>query len=140
MQKDYYEILGVQRDASDTDLKKAYRKLAMKYHPDRNPNDKVAEEKFKEISQAYEILSDAKKRAAYDQYGHAAFDGQGGGGPGGFDFSGNNHFSDIFESVFGDFGFRQEQGPESTPKGEDLRADEKISLEDFRELIDRYFL
>ncbi|MDG6094831.1 molecular chaperone DnaJ [Acetobacter sp. AN02] len=99
---DYYAVLEVTREVSQDDLKKAYRKLAMKYHPDRNPGDAVAEEKFKEISEAYDVLKDDQKRAAYDRFGHAAFEG--GGGPGGFDFGGGfgGGLGDIFEQMFGD--------------------------------------
>ena len=121
-QRDYYEVLGVQRGASASDMKSAYRKLAMKYHPDRNPGDKVAEEKFKELSEAYEVLSDDQKRAAYDQYGHDAFQAgvlaqvQGFGG-----FSGTGSFSDIFESMFTDFGGGSGRGrhahADSSPRG-----------------------
>lgn len=103
-QLDYYAILEVSRTATADELKKSYRKLAMKYHPDRNPGDDAAEAKFKEINQAYDILKDEQKRAAYDQYGHAAFEG-GGPGPGGFDFSGGfggGGLGDIFEQMFGD--------------------------------------
>ena len=96
--KDFYEILGVQRNASDDEIKKSYRKLAMKYHPDRNKDDKESERKFKEVSAAYEILKDSEKRSAYDQYGHDAFR-QGGGGQGFGDFGGG--FSDIFEEFLG---------------------------------------
>ncbi len=101
--RDYYEVLGVNRNASDAELKKAYRALAKKYHPDMNPGDKEAEKKFKEASEAYAVLSDAQKRQQYDQFGHAAFDGTGGGagGFGGFDFSGD--MGDIFGDIFGDF-------------------------------------
>ena len=99
--RDYYELLGIARNASEEEIKKAYRKLALQYHPDRNPGDKQAEEKFKEVSEAYSVLSDAQKRAQYDQFGHAAF---GDGGPfagGGFDFSGG--FEDVFSDIFGEF-------------------------------------
>ena len=99
---DYYDLLGASRDASEDDLKKAYRKLAMKYHPDRNPDDKAAEQKFKEVSEAYHVLSDKEKRAAYDRFGHAAFDGASGGpGAGGFDFG--TSFADVFDDLFGEF-------------------------------------
>ena len=103
--RDYYEVLGITKSASKEEIKKAYRKLALKYHPDKNKGDKGAEEKFKEGSEAYHVLSDEKRKANYDQFGHAAF--QGGGtsqsGFGNFDFS--SSFSDIFEDVFSDFGF-----------------------------------
>ena len=102
--RDYYEILGVNKSASPEDIKKAYRKSAIKYHPDKNKGDKAAESKFKEASEAYHILSDKGRKANYDQFGHAAFDGNAGGrgGFGNFDFSGS--FSDIFEDLFEDFG------------------------------------
>ena len=108
--RDYYEVLGVSRDVDEADLKKAYRRLAMKYHPDRNPDDEDAEAKFKEASEAYEILSDAQKRQAYDQFGHAGVDPSQGGGQG-FGFEGN--FGDIFGDVFGDIfgGGRGGRGP-----------------------------
>lgn len=99
--KNYYEILGVSRSAEEREIKKAYKRLAMKFHPDRNPGDKESEVKFKEIKEAYEILTDAQKRAAYDQYGHAAFEQGGMGGGGGFG-GGGADFSDIFGDVFGD--------------------------------------
>ena len=107
--RDYYEVLGVQKGASEDEIKKAYRKMAKKYHPDLNPGDKEAETKFKEVNEAYEILSDSDKKARYDQFGHAGVDpnfgaGQGGygaGGFGGFDFGGAD-FSDIFGDIFGD--------------------------------------
>src|SRR5690242_8581787 len=97
----YYEVLGVVKTASAEDLKKAYRKLAMQHHPDRNPGDKEAEHKFKVLSEAYDILRDEQKRAAYDRYGHAAFE-QGGGGQGGFGFNFGEGFADIFDEMFGD--------------------------------------
>lgn len=130
MSKDYYELLGVNKGASEADLKAAYRKLAMKYHPDRNPGDKEAEHKFKEISQAYDVLKDADKRAAYDRFGHAAFEGgAGGAGPGaaGFDFS---NFSDIFDDLFGDFMGGRRGGGGGTGRGADLRYNLEISLEE----------
>jgi molecular chaperone DnaJ len=135
--KDYYELLGVAKNVTPEDLKKAYRKLAMKYHPDRNQGDKEAEAKFKEISEAYEVLSDEQKRAAYDQYGHGAFDGGMGGGAGGFrGGSGFSDFSDIFEEVFGrGFGGTggHRGGGRSThhqgQPGSDLRYDVAITLE-----------
>ena len=108
--RDYYEVLGVTKGVSEADLKKAYRKVAKKYHPDTNPGDKEAEEKFKEAAEAYAVLSDPEKRAKYDQYGHAAFEQGGGpGGFGGFDFS---DMGDIFGDIFGDMfggGSRQRQ-------------------------------
>ena len=102
--RDYYEVLGVSKSASKDEIKKAYRKLALKYHPDKNKGDKAAEEMFKEGSEAYHVLSDDKRKTNYDQFGHAAF--QGGGGQGGFgNFDFTSSFSDIFEDVFSDFGF-----------------------------------
>src|SRR5699024_1943804 len=98
---DYYEVLGVSREASEQEIKKAYKRLAMKYHPDRNKGDKDAENKFKEVKEAYEILSDAQKRAAYDQYGHAAFEAGGRSGFGGGGFNGAD-FGDVFSDIFGD--------------------------------------
>src|SRR3712207_4090786 len=101
--RDYYEVLGVSRTATDAEMKSAFRKLAMQYHPDRNPGDHEAEVKFKEINEAYQTLSDGQKRAAYGRYGHAAFANGGGGGPGfGGDFS--DFMSDIFENFFGEAG------------------------------------
>ncbi len=130
--RDYYEVLGVDRDASEKDIKKAYRRLAMKYHPDRNPDDAGAEEKFKEASEAAEVLTDSEKRATYDQFGHAAFEGGGGaGGFGGFGGGGSGSFSSIFEDVFGDIfggsgGGRRQAGPN---RGADLRYVLTLDLE-----------
>jgi molecular chaperone DnaJ len=133
--RDYYQVLGVARDASEEDLKKAYRKLAMQYHPDRNPGDKAAEAKFKELNEAYDILKDAEKRAAYDRYGHAAFEGGvgGGGGPGGGGFAGGNPFGgafeDIFEEMFGGLGRRGGRGG-AVGRGADLRTAVEVTLEE----------
>ena len=150
--RDYYEILGVSRDADDATLKKAYRALAKKYHPDMNPGDAEAEKKFKEASEAYAVLSDADKRRQYDQFGHAAFEGGAGGagGFGGFDFNGAD-FSDIFGDIFGDM-FRQSKGTsggfsyhgfgedgftgngfagrEYRRKGQDLRAQVEVTFDE----------
>jgi len=126
--RDYYEILGINRDASDDEIKKAYRKLAMKFHPDRNPDNPKAEEQFKEAKTAYEILSDAKKRAAYDQFGHAGVDQQGGAGGGGMGGFGDA-FSDIFGDIFGGGG-RSGGGRSNVYRGADLRYNLEISLED----------
>jgi len=128
--KDYYETLGVNRDASEDDLKKAYRKMAMKYHPDRNPDNPSAEAHFKEAKEAYETLSDGQKRAAYDQYGHAAFEagGMGGGNPfGGGAGAQGFDFSDIFGDIFG--GGRGGNGRSSAQRGSDLRYNLEITLE-----------
>ena len=128
--RDYYEVLGVEKGASEADLKKAYRRLAMKYHPDRNPDDENAEEKFKEATEAYEVLTDANKRAAYDQYGHAGVDPSMGGGAGGFGGGGAN-FSDIFGDVFGDiFGGGGGRGRSSVQRGSDLRYTLELDLEE----------
>src|SRR6185503_7241815 len=130
--RDYYEVLGVERKAADDEIKKAYRKLAVKFHPDKNPGDKTSEEKFKEIGEAYEALSDSQKRAAYDQYGHAAFDPRmrGGGRGGGF----HDPF-DIFREAFGGGGsifddlFGGGRGDPTGPqRGSDLRYDMEITF------------
>ncbi|ULQ58851.1 molecular chaperone DnaJ [Brucepastera parasyntrophica] len=137
--KDYYEVLGVQKSATKDDLKKAYRKLAVQYHPDKNAGNKEAEEKFKEASEAYEVLSDDQKRQIYDQYGHAGLEGMGGGGSGGFDPS---HFQG-FEDIFGDFGGifenlfgggssrrRSSSRGRSATQGASLRYDLQISFQE----------
>ena len=122
--KDYYEVLGVNRDASEGEIKKAYRKLAMKHHPDRNPDNPKSEEHFKEAKEAYEILSDAQKRAAYDQYGHAGVDQSHGGGP-----QGAGNFADAFGDIFGDI-FGGGSRRSNVYRGADLRYNLEISLED----------
>jgi molecular chaperone DnaJ len=133
-QKDYYAALGVDRNASQDEIKRAYRKMAVRYHPDKNQGDRVAEEKFKEVSEAYDILKDDQKRAAYDRYGSEQFQG-GGGGTGGFDFtSGFSSFSEIFEEMF-DGGFGQGQrgghgGKHQAQSGSDIRYDISITLEE----------
>ena len=126
--RDYYEVLGVSRDVNEADLKKAYRRMAMKYHPDKNQDNPEAEEKFKEAKEAYDILSDAQKRAAYDQYGHAGVDPSAAGAGG---FGGGASFSDIFGDVFGDiFGGGGRGGRTRAYRGSDLRYNMELSLED----------
>ncbi|GEK57078.1 chaperone protein DnaJ [Pseudoalteromonas espejiana] len=130
--RDYYEVLGVSKDAGERDIKKAYKRLAMKYHPDRTAGDKDLETKFKEVKEAYEILTDDQKRQMYDQYGHAAFEQGGGGGHGGFGGGGQGDFGDIFGDVFGDIfgggggGRRQSR----QQRGSDLRYNMDLSLEE----------
>lgn len=133
--RDYYEVLGVPRGATDEEIKKAYRKLAVKYHPDKNPGDKTAEEKFKELGEAYEALSDANKRAAYDQYGHAAFDRRAGGG-----FGGGGGFHDPFDifrevfggggSIFDDLFGGARSDPSQPHRGDDLRYDLELTFQE----------
>ena len=128
--RDYYEVLGVSKGASDSEIKSAYRKLAKKYHPDMNPGDKEAEAKFKEASEAYAVLSDADKRRQYDQFGHAAFDG-GAGGAGGFDFGGMD-MGDIFGDIFGDFfgGGRSRSQSNGPMKGQNIRTSVRITFKE----------
>lgn len=126
---DYYELLEVQRGADDATLKSAYRRLAMRWHPDKNPGDAAAEQRFKAINEAYDVLKDPQKRAAYDRYGHAAFGQQGGFGGGAQDFGG---FSDIFENIFGEFmgGGGRQRGRAGPTRGADLRHDLELTLEE----------
>jgi molecular chaperone DnaJ len=129
MKPDYYETLGVAKNASADDLKKAYRKMAMQFHPDRNHGNKDAEHKFKEVAEAYEVLSNDQRRAAYDRFGHAAFEQGGGGGFGGFEFGAG--FADIFDEMFGEIlggGGRQQTG--GAQRGQDLRYDLEITLDE----------
>jgi molecular chaperone DnaJ len=129
MKRDYYETLGVEKGADSDAVKKAFRKLAMQYHPDRNPGDKSAEQKFKELNEAYDVLKDDQKRAAYDRFGHAAFE-NGGGGRGGGGFAGGGFdFTDIFDEMFGEF-MGGRRGQASRGRGADLRYNMEISLED----------
>jgi molecular chaperone DnaJ len=129
--RDYYEVLGVARDAGEDDLKKTYRKLAMQWHPDRNQGNAEAEAKFKELNEAYDVLKDAEKRAAYDRFGHAAFEqgGPGGGGGGGGPFGGGG-FEDIFEEMFGRFGGGGRGQRAAAGRGADLRTQVEVSLEE----------
>lgn len=136
--RDYYEVLGVEKNAEEAAIKKAYRVLAKKYHPDMNPGDAEAEKKFKEASEAYAVLSDPEKRRQYDQYGHAAFDG-GAGGFGGFDFSGAD-FGDIFGDIFGDFfggGRRGSRGGSGPMKGANIRTSVRITFEEAVSGVDK---
>jgi len=135
--RDYYEVLGVSKSATDDELKKAYRKLAKKYHPDANPGDKEAEAKFKEASEAYAVLSDQDKRRQYDQFGHAAFEG-GAGGAGGFDFT-NMDMGDIFGDIFGDLfgGGRSRRSSNGPMNGANVRAAVRITFEEAVSGVDK---
>ncbi|MBI9042571.1 molecular chaperone DnaJ [Lutibacter sp.] len=142
MKKDYYEILGIAKNATPTDIKKAYRKMAIKYHPDKNPGDKQAEENFKEAAAAYEILSDENKKARYDQYGHAAFEGgQGGFGDGGMNMDDIfSQFGDIFGGAFGGGGFGGFSGGSrgrARVKGSNLRIRVKLTLEEIANGVEK---
>ena len=125
--RDYYAVLGVEKSAGGEEIKKAYRKVALKHHPDRNSGDKGAEERFKEASEAYQVLADPEKRAQYDRFGHAAFEQ--GAGFGGFDFSATG-FEDIFGDIFGDFFGGQRRGRARARRGDDLRYDLEITFEE----------
>ena len=132
--RDFYEVLGVAKDAGADDLKKAFRKLAMQHHPDRNPGDASAEQKFREVNEAYDVLKDEQKRAAYDRFGHAAFEQGGGARPGGnggfeFNFGGGGGFADIFDEMFGEF-MGGRRGGGGAGRGADLRYNMEITLED----------
>ena len=131
--RDYYEVLGLNKGASDDDIKKAYRQQAKKYHPDLHPGDKAAEEKFKEVNEAYEVLSDKEKKARYDQFGHAGVDpnfGAGGGGYGGNPFNGGIDLDDIFSSFFGGFGGRRGNAANRPQRGSDVNASITITFEE----------
>lgn len=128
--RDYYEVLGVDRGADQKEIKKAYRRLAQRHHPDRNPDDEKASELFREVTEAYEVLTDSEKRAAYDQFGHAGVDGQAGGGFGGGAGAGAGGFGDIFGDVFGDiFGGGGRRHPNAPQRGSDLRYNLEVDLE-----------
>tara|TARA_A100001011_G_scaffold132190_1_gene139220 strand:+ start:2962 stop:4089 length:1128 start_codon:yes stop_codon:yes gene_type:complete len=129
--RDYYDVLGITKRANPQEIKSAYRKLAVKFHPDKNPGDKNAEDKFKEASEAYGILSDKNKKENYDNFGHAAFENNGGGQSSGFGGFGGSDFSDIFEDFFGEFsGGRKNNKRSSNNRGSDLRYDLSITLEE----------
>ncbi|MBQ36866.1 MAG: molecular chaperone DnaJ [Gemmatimonadaceae bacterium] len=140
--RDYYEVLGLDKGADDAAIKGAYRKLALKYHPDRNPDDAEAEANFKEASEAYEVLSDEDKRAKYDRFGHAGV--QGNFGQGGFQWSDFSHatdfediFGDVFGSIFGGGGRRRSHGPSGPPKGRDLRISLELTLEEVAQGVEK---
>src|SRR2546425_7806698 len=127
--RDYYEVLGLERNASADEVKRAYRKLAVKFHPDKNPDDPHTEEKFKELNEAYDVLKDGDKRAAYDRFGHAAFEHGAGGGAHGFGADFASTFADIFDDLFG-MGGRRGGRASGRERGADLRYNMEISLEE----------
>lgn len=136
--RDFYEILGLDRSASESEIKKAYRKLALKYHPDKNPGDKEAEEKFKEAAEAYEVLSDPNKKARYDQYGHAGLGGAGGFGGGGMNMEDIfAQFGDIFGGAFGGGSFGGARGGQRVTRGTNLRVKMKLTLEEIAEGVSK---
>src|SRR5271167_4712439 len=133
--RDYYEILGVNRGAGEIELKKAYRSLAIQFHPDRNPGDKQAEERFKELNEAYQVLSDPERRAQYDRYGHAAFQGPQANG---FGFEFTQGFEEVFSDIFGDFfGTGRGRTRSRTRRGDDLRYDLEIEFEEAARGVER---
>jgi molecular chaperone DnaJ len=134
--RDYYEVLGIARGVNDEEIKKAYRRLAIQYHPDRNPGDRQAEERFKEINEAYQVLSDPEKRLQYDRFGHAAF--QGPQGPGGFGFDFSQGFEDVFSDIFGDFfGTGRGRSRSRSRRGDDLRYDLEVEFEEAHRGVDK---
>jgi molecular chaperone DnaJ len=137
--QDYYEVLGIPKNASSAEIKKAYRKMAIKYHPDKNPDDASAEEKFKIAAEAYEVLSDSNKKARYDQFGHQAFEGAGGFGGAGMNMEDIfSQFGDIFGSAFGGGSFGGFSGQrQRRPKGSDLRIRVKLSLEEIANGVEK---
>ena len=135
--RDYYDVLGVQKDSDSSTIKSAYRKMAMKFHPDRNPGDTEAEKNFKEASEAYEVLSNNEKRQAYDNYGHSAFEQQGGGSGFGGGFEGFGSFSDIFEDFFGDMGGGAAR--QRDQRGQDLKYEVEVDLREATQALKKKY-